>query len=240
MYTILGVIAKPLGFLLDLLYGFINDYGITIVIFTVAFKLILYPLYIKQTKATARMSEVQPKMQALQRKYANDKETLNIKMAELYKEEKFNPMGGCLPMLIQMPIIMGLFALLRNPMNYISDDTMIFAFHESFLWIDDLSQPDRWILPIIAGVATFISFSMTQALSGNDAAQNQMAGMMKMMKYIFPIMILWMARSFPSGLALYWAVSQIIQIFFNIHMATLRKKLKREAEEKAIRERVKK
>ena len=70
----------------------------------------------------ARMSEVQPKMLALQRKYANDKETLNIKMAELYKEEKFNPMGGCLPMLIQMPIIMGLFALLRQPMEYMTND----------------------------------------------------------------------------------------------------------------------
>lgn len=230
MYTILGVIAKPLGFLLDLLYGFISDYGIAIIAFTVLVKLCLYPLYIKQTKSTAKMAEVQPKMQALQRKYANDKETLNIKMAELYKEEKFNPMGGCLPMLIQMPIIMGLFALLRNPMMYISDDSMIFAFHESFVWIKDLSQPDPWILPIIAGVATFISFTMQQALSDTGAANNQMNGMMKMMKYIFPIMILWMARSFPSGLALYWAVSQIIQIFFNIHMASLRKKLKREAE----------
>lgn len=239
MYTILGVIAKPLGILLDLLYGFINNYGITIIIFTVLVKLCLYPLYIKQTKSTAKIAEVQPKMEALQRKYANDKETLNIKMAELYKEEKFNPMGGCLPMLIQMPIIMGLFALLRNPMRYMTDDTMIFAFHESFSWIADLSQPDRWILPIIAGVATFISFSMTQALSDTDA-NHQMNGMMKMMKYIFPIMILWMARSFPAGLGLYWAVSQIIQIFFNIHMATLRKKLKREAEEKKIKSKIKK
>ena len=66
---------------------------------------------------------------------------MNIKMAELYKEEKFNPMGGCLPMLIQMPIIMGLFALLRNPLRYMADDSMIFAFHESFMWIKDLSQP---------------------------------------------------------------------------------------------------
>ena len=153
-------------------------------------------------------------------------------MAELYKEEKFNPMGGCLPMLIQMPIIMGLFALLRNPLWYMADDSMIFAFHESFMWIKDLSQPDPWILPIIAGVATFISFTMNQALSDSGGANNQMNGMMKMMKYIFPIMILWMARSFPSGLALYWAVSQIIQIFFNIHMATLRKRLKREAQKK--------
>ena len=225
MYTILGIIAKPMGWLMRLLYGVIGNYGIAIIIFTVVVKLCLYPLYIKQTKSTVKMAEVQPKMQALQRKYANDKETLNIKMAELYKEEKFNPMGGCLPMLIQMPIIMGLFALLRNPMKYITGD-MIFAFHESFLWIKDLSQPDPWILPIIAGVATFVSFTMNQLISGKDNANNQMNGMMKMMQFIFPIMILWMARSFPSGLALYWAVSQIIQIFFNIHMATLRKKLR--------------
>lgn len=228
MYTILGIIAKPLGWLIDFMYGLIGNYGITVIIFTLIVKLCLYPLYIKQTKSTVKMAEVQPKMQALQQKYANDKETLNIKMAELYKEEKFNPMGGCLPMLIQMPIIMGLFALLRNPMMYINDDSMIFAFHEPFIWIKDLSQPDPWILPIIAGVATFASFTMQQALSDTGAANNQMGGMMKMMKYIFPIMILWMAKSFPSGLALYWAVSQIIQIFFNIHMASLRKKLKNE------------
>ncbi len=240
MYTILGIVAKPLGWLLDLLYGFINDYGITIILFTIIVKTCIYPLYIKQTKSMAKMSEVQPKMQALQRKYANDKETLNIKMAELYKEEKFNPMGGCLPMLIQMPIIMGLFALLRNPMRYIADDNMIFAFHESFLWIEDLSQPDPWILPIIAGVGTFLSFSMNQSsMTGNPAAQ-QTAGMMKMMKYVFPIMILWMAKAFPSGLALYWAVSQIIQIFFNLHLNSVRKKIKQESEAKAKKKKSKK
>ena len=97
MYTILGVIAKPMGLLLDLLYGFIGNYGISIIIFTVFVKLCLYPLYIKQTKSTAMMSEMQPKIKALQNKYGNDQETLNIKMQELYKEEKFNPMGGCLP-----------------------------------------------------------------------------------------------------------------------------------------------
>ena len=145
-----------------------------------------------------------------------------------------------LPYYITTPIIMGLFALLRNPMQYITDDSMIFAFHESFMWIADLSQPDRWILPIIAGVATFISFSMTQALSGGTDANNQMAGSMKMMKYIFPVMILWMARSFPSGLALYWAVSQIMQIGFNIHLSSVRKKMKREAEEKRLIEKAKK
>ena len=241
MYTILGIIAKPMGLLLDLLYGFIGNYGLSIIIFTVFVKLCLYPLYIKQTKSTAMMSEMQPKIKAIQNKYANDQEMMNIKMQELYKEEKFNPMGGCLPMLIQMPIIMGLFALLRNPMRYITKDSMIFAFHEPFLWLKDLSQPDPWILPIIAGVATFIAFTMNRMLqdTGSDAA-NQSAAMMKMMQYIFPVMILWMARSFPAGLALYWAVSQIIQIGFNIHLQTMRKKIKREQKERQIRERLEK
>ncbi|MBQ6400672.1 MAG: membrane protein insertase YidC [Firmicutes bacterium] len=240
MYTVLGIIAKPLGMLLNLLYGFVDNYGISIIIFTVIVKLCLYPLYIKQIKSTARMADLQPKMQEIQNRYANDRETMNIKMQEFYKEEKFNPMGGCLPMLIQMPIIMGLFALLRNPMRYMTDDNMIFAFHESFLWIKDLSQPDPWILPIIAGVATFFAFTMNRALQDSAAAANQMQGMTKMMQYIFPVMILWMARSFPSGLALYWAVSQIIQIFFNIHMSMIRKKMKRESEERKIREKLEK
>lgn len=232
MYTILGVIAKPLGWLLSLLYGFIDNYGITIIVFTIIVKLCLYPLYIKQTKSMARMSDVQPKMAELQRKYANDKETLNIKMAELYKEEKFNPMGGCLPMLIQMPIIMALFALLRKPMAYMADDSMLFAVHESFLWIMDLSQPDKWVLPILAGIATFIAFSLNQQqtdATGAAAAQN---GMMKMMKYVFPLMIVLMGRSFPAGLAVYWALGQVMQIFFNIHLKSVRNKLKEESKKK--------
>lgn len=232
MYTILGVIAKPLGWLLSLLYGFIDNYGITIIVFTIIVKLCLYPLYIKQTKSMARMSEVQPKMAALQRKYANDKETLNIKMAELYKEEKFNPMGGCLPMLIQMPIIMALFALLRKPMSYMNDDSMLFAVHEKFLWIMDLSQPDKWILPILAGIATFIAFSLNQQQTDQSAAAAQMNGMTKMMKYIFPIMIVWMGRSFPAGLAVYWALGQVMQIFFNLHLKTVRQKIKDESNKK--------
>ena len=118
---------------------------------------------------------------------------------------------------------------------------MIFAFHESFVWIKDLSQPDPWILPIIAGVATFISFTMNTMLTDTGNAQaNQMAGMSKMMQYVFPVMILWMARSFPSGLALYWAVSQIIQIFFNIHMSHVRNQMKKESEEKRMREKLEK
>ena len=245
MYSLLSVIAKPLLYLLKLLYGVIDNYGLAIIILTLIVKLCLYPLYIKQTKSMAKMSTVQPKMQALQNKYGDDKEMLNAKMAELYKEEGFNPASGCLPMIIQMPIIMGLFALLRNPMMYMSDNnsSMIFAFHGKFLWINDLSQPDPWILPIIAGVATFFSFTMNRMLQDNgakDQQAQQMNGMMKMMQYIFPVMILWLCRTYPSGLGLYWGVSQIIQIGFNIHMTSIRKKIRREAEIEEIKQRISK
>nr|WP_315021228.1 YidC/Oxa1 family membrane protein insertase [uncultured Aminipila sp.] len=230
MQTIIGFIAVPLGWLLSFIYSLLNDYGLTLIIFTILVKGCLYPLYAAQIKSTAGMAEIQPKMKALQTKYANDKETLNIKMMELYKEEKFNPMGGCLPMAIQMPIIFGLFTLLRNPMAYMNSDSMLLAIHESFLWIMDLSQPDLWILPIAAGVTTFISFSQTQSQQGS--ANNQMAPMMNMMKYFFPVMIVWMGRSFPAGLTIYWFIGTLVQIGFNFRLNRLRKKMKEESEKK--------
>lgn len=229
MNTIIGIFAKPLAYLLLAIYNIIGNYGITLVIITVLVKTCLYPLYIKQMKSTAASAGMQQKMKQLQQKYANDKETLNIKMAELYKEEGFNPAGGCLPMLIQMPIIFALFALLRDPTSFISEEnmnTMLFAVHESFLWISDLSQPDPWILPILSGVATYIAFTISQRSMSNAAGD--MGGMMKMMKYFYPVMIVLMARSFPSGLAVYWFFGQFMQIFFNLHMNTLRKKIQAE------------
>ncbi len=178
----LGFIAKPLGWVLNYLYDLIGMYGVSILILTVAVKLLLYPLYKKQIMSTASMSSIQPKMQALQKKYANDREKLNEEMSKLYKEEGFSPLSGCLPMLIQMPIIMGLFALLRQPISFM-DDSMLYAIHEKFLWISDLSQPDLWILPILAAVATFISFSASQSTMSTPG---QGKAMTLIMKYFFP------------------------------------------------------
>lgn len=216
-----------IGKFLLLIYGFVGNYGISIVILTIIVKALLYPLYMAQTKSMARMAQVQPKMQAIQKQYANDQETMNLKMQELYKEENYNPMMGCLPMVIQLPILWGLFALLRNPLNYMGESSsLIVAVHESFLWISDLSQVDKWILPILAGIATYISYVLMQNQQQVvGAQQNQMGGMMKMMKYIFPLMIVWMARSFPAGLALYWFVSQFIQIFISLRMNAVRRRI---------------
>lgn len=228
-------LATPLGYLLTLLYDLIGNYGLSLIILTVVIKIALYPVYAKSIKSTMRMSELQPKMQELQQKYGRDQQLYNEKLTQLYKDEGVSMYGGCLPMVVQMIVIMGLFALLRNPMAYIQTDEMLFAIHESFLWIPDLAQPDKWILPIAAAAATFISSllsSATTAATSQNAAQAKM--MQNMMKYFFPIMILWMARSYPAGLAIYWFGSQVIQIFYNIRFNSWKKKYnKQKAEAKA-------
>ena len=218
----MGIIAKPLSYLLIWLYDLVGSYGIAILILTVLIKLCLYPLYAKQIKSTMRMTDVQPKIKEIQQKYAKDKEMMNEKMMELYKDEGVSMYGGCLPMIVQMFIIMGLFALLRTPMSYL-DTNMLFAIHEPFRWIKDLAQPDKWILPISAGVATFFSFSMNSSMSSMGGNAQQTAMMSKVMKYFFPIMILWFARTYPAGLALYWFGSQVIQIFYNLRFNKLKK-----------------
>lgn len=199
------MIAKPLGVLLNFLYGVVGSYGIAIILFTIVIKLVLLPLTIQQLKSTKAMNEIQPKLKELQEKYKNDKEKLNVKTMELYKEYKVNPVGGCLPLLIQLPIIFGLFSVLREPTKYIVDPVFATAVNEAFLWIPNLSEPDLWILPILAGITTY--FSMNSA--GAAPVQNQT---MKTMNMIFPVMILWWGRSFPAGLTLYWVVSNAFQM----------------------------
>ena len=233
----MGILAKPMGYLLMWLYQFIGHYGICLIIVTLVVKLAMYPLYAKQIMSTAKMSKMQPKIREIQQKYAKDQVTMNEKVQELYKQEGVSMTAGCLPMVVQMFVIMALFALLRNPMTYFgsmgdaASDMMLFAIHEPFLWIKDLAQPDKWVLPIAAGVATYLSFTMSQKNNLNSAggaAMSQMNVMNKMMKYIFPATILIMARSYPAGLAIYWFFSQVIQIFFNIRFNHLRKKMNEE------------
>ena len=239
----MGIVAKPIGYLLALIYKLVGNYGISLIILTVIVKLALYPLYAKQIRSTADMSDMSEKAKEIQNRYANDKEKMNEEMQKLYAETGFNPMSGCLPMLIQFPIIMGLFALLRNPMKYMpSDPALMFANHESFLWIKDLAQPDLIILPIAAGLATFFAFSMNSAMTMKQPGANpgQQKAMNAIMKYFFPLSILWLARSYPAGLAIYWAGGQFMQIFFNLRINKIREEMKVEKEKKKLLERAEK
>jgi YidC/Oxa1 family membrane protein insertase len=222
----LYILTKPLLYAVSYTKDLVGNMGLGILLITLVLKLILFPLANKSYRSMNRMKDIQPKLQELQRKYANDKELMNQKLAEYYQQENYNPMKGCMPMVVQMFVIMALFAVLRNPMTYISSEEMYFAIHESFLWIKDLSQPDLWILPILAGVFTFLSQWLNKLT--NPTMQGSSNMMMTMMMYFFPIMIVWLARSYPSGLALYWFVGQFIQVFFNLRLNQIRRKIVKE------------
>lgn len=212
-------ISQPLGALLRLIYQVVGNYGLSIIIFTILVKLALIPLTIKQTKSMKKLQDVQPKIKEIQEKYKNDAETMNRKVMEIYKEENINPFGGCLPLLIQFPIIIGLFNVLRDPLSFGFTQEII---EVGFLWIPSLSTPEPfpYILPLLAAFATYLtSVTMTTTANQQDPTQN-------MMKYFFPIMIFWMGRSFPAGLTLYWVISNLFQVVQQIVITKPHIKLK--------------
>ena len=222
MNFIIGLFAKPIGSLLAWIYGMVNNYGLSIIILTLLVRLIILPLYARQIKYQLKMTDLQPKLKEIQEKYANDRQTLSEKTLELYRQEGVSPSSGCLPLLIQMPIIMGLFALLRSPLTYMTAPQMIAAVHESFLWVKDLCQPDSWILPLIAGLSTYLTY--TVGAMGNTSGGDPTGAMNKMMQYFFPIFIFLMGRSFPACLALYWAVGNMFMIFQGFYMKRVRER----------------
>ena len=186
---------------LTILYSFTESmgmpsYGLAIVIMTIIVKLLLYPLTKKQIESTKSMMEIQPKMKAIQEKYKNDKERLNMELANLYKNEGVNPLAGCLPLIVQMPIMIGIFYGIRD---------FHYAGSSGFLWMESISVPDpTYILPVLSAVTTFIQSKQTMPDTGN--AQN------KIMLYFMPLFIGYISLEFPACLVIYWVVMNIMQI----------------------------
>lgn len=223
------IFAKVFGFLLGMIYKVIPSYGIAIIIFTLITKFLLLPFTIKQLQSSKKMAEIQPKMKAIQDKYKDDKEKQNQKMLELYKEHNYNPLSGCLPLLIQFPIIIGLFTALREPITYVfggDTETAKLAIEQGFLWVKNLSEPDlisniittgpAWLiglpglLPILSALFTYIQMNtMNTAQAAPNPGQ---ANPMKIMQTIFPIMILFWGKSLASGLILYWTIGNLFQL----------------------------
>lgn len=226
----MSIFAQVFGYLLGLIYGIVNDYGIAIIIFTLLTKLLLMPFTIKQMKSSKAMAAIQPKMKEIQEKYKDNKEKQNQMLVELYKEHKYNPMSGCLPLLIQFPIIIGLFTALREPSTYVfvgNPELALTATQDTFLWIKNLSLPDlmsnifstgpSWLLglpgimPILSSILTYFQMASQNAstqTAGNSAMNNQM----KIMQIMFPVMILFWGTSLSAGLILYWTVGSVFQI----------------------------
>lgn len=195
-YGFLWWISVPLFKVLDWLHGIVGNWGVAIILLTVLVKLVLYPLSATAYRSMANMRRVAPDMKRLQERYSDDRQKLSQEMMALYKKEKINPLGGCLPLLLQMPVFLALYWVL-----YESVELRHAPF---FLWIQDLSAIDPYfVLPLLMGATMFIQMQL------NPAPPDPMqAKIMKMMPILFTVLFLF----FPAGLVLYWLVNNILSI----------------------------
>ena len=195
-YGILWFIAQPIFWLLENIHALLGNWGWSIIVLTIIIKLAFFPLSAASYKSMARMRAVSPKMQALKDQYGDDRQKLSQAMMELYKKEKINPLGGCLPIIVQMPVFLALYWVLLESVEMRQAPWMF--------WITDLSIKDPFfILPIIMGVTMFIQ----QQLNPTPPDPMQ-AKVMKLLPIIFTFFFLW----FPAGLVLYWVVNNCLSI----------------------------
>jgi len=195
-YGWLTVIAVPLFWVLKLFHGWLANWGLAIILLTVVIKLIFFPLSAASYRSMAKMKLVTPKLTKLREQYGSDKAKLNQAMMELYKTEKINPLGGCLPILVQIPVFISLYWVLLESVE---------LRHAPFyLWIADLSAPDPWyVLPTLMMASMIVQTKMNP--TPPDPVQ---AKVMMIMPFAFGVMFYF----FPSGLVLYWFVNNILSI----------------------------
>ena len=196
-YGIFTAISKPLFWVLEKIHGFVGNWGWSIVLLTVLIKLLFFKLSEAQYKSMARMRKLQPRIAVLKERYKEDKPKFNQEMMGLYQKEKVNPLGGCLPILIQIPVFIALYWVLLESVELRQAPFM--------LWIQDLSTPDPYfILPAINAAAMI----MTQRLSPTPGMDPMQAKIMKFMPIAFSVMFAF----FQSGLVLYWAVNSSLSL----------------------------
>lgn len=228
----MDILYSIFGSILLFIFNFVQNYGVAVILFTLLVKFILLPVNLKQTRSMKEMQALQPEIAKLQKKYKNNKEKLNEETMKLYKIYKVNPMAGCLPLLLQMPILIGLFNVLKEPLKWVFTDGNASAVSQPFLWLPTLSDPDPiYILPILCAVLTFLTQKFTMSVQGNaDPAQ---ASTQKTMLYMMPLMIGFFAFSMPAGVALYWVVQNIFT--FAQQIISMRKPLAKVSVEEAER-----
>ena len=194
MRYLYNLLQQFFAFLLNTTDEYVGNFGISIIIVTILIKIALLPLTLKQDKSMKEMKKLQPELEKIKQKYANDKQMLNIKTMELYREHKVNPLGGCLPILVQLPILIALFGVLRN--GIIPKDS-------SFLWLKLSDKDPFYILPVLNGA---VSFLQQKLMGTSDNPQ------MKNMMFVFPILMIYISYRMPSGLQLYWLTSSILAV----------------------------
>jgi YidC/Oxa1 family membrane protein insertase len=188
--------ARILLYVLRWLYGLVRNWGAAIILLTVLVKVILYPLTAKSMQSMQEMRKLQPEIEKLKAKHGSDREKLNMAVMQLYQQHKVNPLGGCLPMLLQLPIWFALYATLQSSVE---------LYREPFLWMPDLTHKDPfYILPIAMGISSFVM----QKLSPQPADNTQA----KMMLYFFPAFFTILMLQVPGGLTLYIFVNNVLSI----------------------------
>ena len=195
-YGYLTVIAKPIFWLLEQIHSYVANWGWAIVILTLLIKLLFFPLSAASYKSMARMKEVQPRLMTLREQLKGDPQKLNRAMMDLYKQEKINPLGGCLPVVVQIPVFIALYWVLLSSVEMRNAPWI--------LWINDLSVPDPfYILPVIMAVSMYVQVKLNP--TPPDPLQ---AKIMMWMPIVFSVMFFF----FPAGLVLYWVVNNILSI----------------------------
>jgi YidC/Oxa1 family membrane protein insertase len=211
-------VAVPVLKFMKWLYGLAGNYGVAIIVLTIVTKLLFFPLSLKSMKSMKAMQAIQPQVNALRTKYKNDPQRLQRETMELYRQHRVNPLGGCLPMIVQVPIFYALYVALTVSPDLQNSPFVCFGRAPSWmpllggsdLWICDLAAPDpTYILPILMGVSMFIQQKMMPVMG--DPRQ---AKLMLMMPIVFTFMFL----NLPSGLVLYWTLSNVLQIAQQYYM----------------------
>jgi YidC/Oxa1 family membrane protein insertase len=190
------LLAKPLFHVLTFFYGYLKNYGVAIILLTVILKLLFWPLTHKSYASMKAMQKLQPEMQKVRDKFKNDKERLNKELMELYKKHRVNPLGGCLPMLVQIPVFFALYKVLL--------DAIALRHAPFLLWITDLSAKDPYyITPLLMGASMFVQQKMTPSMADPIQAKIFM---------FMPIVFTFLFLNFPSGLVIYWLVNNLLTI----------------------------
>ncbi len=223
--AIIEPFALAIGFLLSYIYDYVASYGTSIVILTVIINIIIFPLTLRQTRSTKRMQDAQPELKRLQKQYKDDKEELNKKIAELYKEKGINPLGCVVPLLVQMPIWFALFRVLREPLLFIPKEAILYSQlgdHSSVLFFNmDLQIPassisawiDRapYIVLILLVVGTAL-IQQNQLTKKQGKSNNQQQQQMQMIGKVMPLFFGFISWTLPSGLVVYFLTGNIFRI----------------------------
>lgn len=209
MATLERFISQSIQFFYEitLALGF-PSYGLGIILFTIAIKIVLLPLTVKQVRAMRVMQILQPEVQEIQKKHKNNPQKSQQMIMDLYKKHNANPFSGCWPILVQMPILFAMFKALRVFFDPELAPDYVNLAHAGFLWIPNLGMPDPYILPILVALGTFLQQKVTMSAATLEQNPSQ-----KVLLYFMPLFIGWISRTFPAALALYWLMYSIVGIF---------------------------